>query len=268
MGMTGMGSLACKKGQGNDGEYKKELGVENLFYICFVYTPDQISHKNSMTRSIFLFVFIFLASEVFCQNNTTGLNATAKGMNLPPVSAYLDEKDDTITSVQFQKIIKQGYYEMQIIQKQNGMVDLRLTPKPFLTLLNNPLPDFEFTDINGKHWNNRTINGHMTILHFWSMKNKACLKEFGWMNALKRANPEIFWLAPAIESTEKLEQFIENHKFDLTIIPGQKDFMGELFVEGLPFDIIIDKNGIIREVVAGNDPERIETFIDNNFRVK
>jgi len=209
---------------------------------------------------------VFLAAYAICQNSPPGLYG--RGADPPAVSAYLDENDDTITAAQFQKIIKQGYYEMQIMQKQHGLVDLRLTPKPFLTMVNNPFPDFEFTDISGKHWNNRTISGHMTVLHFWSMRNKSCLKEFGWMNALKRANPEIFWLAPAIESSEKLKQFMQTHRFDLTIIPGQKDFMEELFIEGFPFDIIIDKTGMIREVVAGNDPEKIETFLDHNFSLK
>lgn len=215
-------------------------------------------------RSFFLFVMVFLAADIFCQDYPSA----PKGMKLPPVSAYMDENDDTITKAQFQKVIKQGYYEMQILRKPNGKVDLRLTPKPFLTLVNNPLPDFEFTDISGKRWNNKTISGHTTVIHFWSMRNKSCLDVFAWMNALHRANPEIIWLAPAIESTDKLKQFLAAHKFDLTVVPGQKDFMDELFVEQLPFDIIIDKEGMIREIVAGKDPERIESFLERNLTLK
>ena len=220
-----------------------------------------------MKRSSLLIVAGLLASPLFCQPQPAG-KTTLQGMNLPPVSAYLDENDDTVTRAQFVKIINQGYYEMQIMQKEHGIVDLRLTPKPLLTLVNNPIPDFEFTDMDGKHWSNRTISGHMAVLHFWSMKNKSCLEEIVWMNAMKKANPEMIWLAPAYETIEKVRQFLTTRKFEMTVIPGQKDLMDEFFIEKFPSDIIIDKTGIVREIVVGKDPEKIISFLEENPGLK
>ena len=215
-----------------------------------------------MRKFILLFIAGLLAMAVFCQPRPTGQDRTLHGMKLPPVSAYLDENDDTITSAEFQETITRGYYEMQIKQKVNGTVDLRLTPKPFLGLLNSPFPDFEFKDIDGKTWNNQKIMGHVTVIHFWSTASKPCLQEMGYLNAFKRANPEIIWLAPAMESPEKIRSFLKTHIFDLSVIPGQRNLKQEMFVEGLPTDFILDQDGTIVEIIVGKDTDRLQSFID------
>jgi hypothetical protein len=215
-----------------------------------------------MKCSCLLLIAGSLASIAFCQSQPVGVNFKSQGMKPPPVSAYFDVHDDTITAAEFQETLNQGYYEMQIKQKPDGTVDLRLTPKPFLGLLNSEFPQFEFRDLEGKTWNNQRISGHVTVFHFWNTNSKDCLRVMGYLNGFKRAHPEIIWLAPAVESPEKLKSFLKNHIFDLAVIPGQREFSRELFIEGFPIDFIVDQDGVIVEIVVGKDPEKLQSFIE------
>lgn len=134
-------------------------------------------------------------------------------------------------------------------------------------LVNKPINDFELTDLTNKKWNSMGLRGRVLVINFWFTACKPCIQEMPHLNKLveEYKNNEVVFLAPAPESESQIKKFLKKYSFDYNIVPSSIDLITAMNIENFPTHLIIDKEGIIRQVFIGNAEdikEKIQLEID------
>ena len=104
--------------------------------------------------------------------------------------------------------------------------------------------------------------GKTVVAYFWATWCKSCVKEvpqlIGLQNQYKDKNVQFIGIA--IDNTDKVEKFAKDNAIPYPILIGGDDAMalakklGDL-VGGLPFMVVIDKNGNLVEKILGEIPD-------------
>ena len=115
------------------------------------------------------------------------------------------------------------------------------------------VPDFNFTDVNGKVYNKESTKGKVIVLKCWYIHCLSCVQEMPALNEVVKQykkQKDILFISLAYDSKEQLEAFLAHTKFDYAVVPLQQKYMEEtLKVTGYPTQFIISKTGLISKVV-------------------
>lgn len=113
--------------------------------------------------------------------------------------------------------------------------------------LNDALPDFSLTDLEGKPISLKNFEGKVLLLNFWFTACAPCIAEMPDLNRLKEYYEEqdVVFLSMAPERAPKVEEFLEKHRFTYHHLPAAGDYI-EQFGAGYPKNILVDRTGIIR----------------------
>jgi peroxiredoxin len=135
------------------------------------------------------------------------------------------------------------------------------------SLINKSVNEFSLVDLNNKKWNSKDLKGTVVVINFWFTACKPCIQEMPHLNKLveKNKNTEVVFLGPAPESESQIRKFLRKYSFDYSIIPSSIDLITEMNIENFPTHLIIDKEGIIRQVFIGyaeDIKEKIQLEID------
>jgi thiol-disulfide isomerase/thioredoxin len=120
------------------------------------------------------------------------------------------------------------------------------------SLLDKSLKSFQLTDINNRKWNSKELKGKIVVINFWFTACKPCIQEMPHLNQLVADNKDsVVFLAPAPENSEQIKKFLKRYSFDYNIIPSSLDYITSLNIENFPTHLVVDKEGIIRQVFIG-----------------
>ena len=89
-------------------------------------------------------------------------------------------------------------------------------------------PEFEFTDLNGKIYNNENTRGKTIVIKCWFIACQPCVAEIPHLNVLVEEyqnNEDILFISLASDSKEALTKFLEKQPFSYAVVPGQSAFM-------------------------------------------
>ncbi|MCK9414126.1 MAG: TlpA family protein disulfide reductase [Prolixibacteraceae bacterium] len=115
-------------------------------------------------------------------------------------------------------------------------------------------PKFNFKDINGIEFNNENTKGKIVIVKCWFIACHACVAEFPELNELVLKYPnrnDILFISLALDSKEKLNQFLSQKKFNYAVVSDQEQFINnELGIRSYPTHLIVDRSGKIIKVVS------------------
>ena len=106
--------------------------------------------------------------------------------------------------------------------------------------------DFTLTDLQGKTWHLRDLQGKVVLVNFWATWCPPCRKEMPDLQALyeKYKDQGFVVLAISDEEVGKVSPFIAERKISYPVLldPGRK--VNELFqVEGIPKSFVYDREG-------------------------
>ncbi|MDB5191469.1 MAG: hypothetical protein JWQ96_1032, partial [Segetibacter sp.] len=125
------------------------------------------------------------------------------------------------------------------------------------------LPDYNFTDLNGKIYNKSTTRGKLVVIKCWFIRCVACVKEFPELNKLVdeyKDRSDILFVSLATDSKEDLQAFLKKKQFNYAVVPSKEKYMlEELNITSYPTHILVDKEGKIVKVV--NAIEDLAPFI-------
>jgi len=106
--------------------------------------------------------------------------------------------------------------------------------------------DFTLTDLQGKSWHLRDLQGKVVLVNFWATWCPPCRKEMPDLQALydKYKDQGFLVLAISDEETAKVSPFITERKISYPVLldPGRKVNDG-FVVEGIPKSFVYDRNG-------------------------
>ena len=192
---------------------------------------------------------------------------------------FKNEEGKVLTKEEVKELMKKTYSIMQ--ETVNGKKFITIIPaendelaKVYAkidafknSLINKPIKSFQFTDLENNKWKSKDLKGKIVLINFWFTSCKPCIMEMPLLNELVAANKDkpIVFLAPALDNQAQIKFFLKKFKFDYSIIPYAEQYSNALNIEYFPTHIIIDKAGIIRQVIisySDDIKEKLQAEID------
>lgn len=128
------------------------------------------------------------------------------------------------------------------------------------TALEEKVPDFQFTDINGKDHDISDYRGKIVLLNFWATWCPPCVIEFPKLLSLAKLNPDIVLIALSSDTDDsKIQNFLKkNEPPPSNVVIARDDrrhITSDIFgTYKLPETTIISPSGqIVRKIVGDTD---------------
>ena len=121
-------------------------------------------------------------------------------------------------------------------------------------------PDFSATDIDGKIWSNKDIEGKVMVLNQWFTGCKPCRQEMPELSEWKDEMPDVMFFSSTYETPEIARQVLDKVRFNWIPIVNDTQFCDWVVDRGYPMTIIINKEGKIAMIEFGTSPEKREAI--------
>lgn len=123
--------------------------------------------------------------------------------------------------------------------------------------------DFTLTDLQGKSWTLKSLQGKVVLVNFWATWCPPCRKEMPDLDVLYQRFQEKGFVILAIsdEGADKVKPFLAERKVTYPILldPGRK--VNDLFrINGIPKSFVYDRNGKL--VAQSIDMRTQKQFLD------
>lgn len=209
-----------------------------------------------MTRTLYISFFIFHAVISLAQQD--------------PKVIYEDSLGNSISFKEYDEKMKSGKFD-NAIELRKGVPTFMLRTKstserkpivhghildhkPKYSLRGDSLPEFNIKGIDGIETSLAQLKGKIVVLNFWFIGCKPCISELPLLNGIVTHYSEkkdIVFLAPSFDDRYHLNKFLETHKFLYKVLPLSKGLNEKLGISIYPTHMVVDKNGIIQEVILG-----------------
>jgi peroxiredoxin len=125
--------------------------------------------------------------------------------------------------------------------------------------------DFTLTDLNGKEWTLKRLQGKVVVVNFWATWCPPCRKEMPDLDALYQRfeNEGLVILAISDESVDKVRPFIAEKNISYPILLDPERKVHELFqVEGIPKSFFYNRDGklVAQSIDMGTRKQFLEMF--------
>jgi peroxiredoxin len=117
-------------------------------------------------------------------------------------------------------------------------------------------PNFTTVSIDDTSINLNNFVGRPVILNFWAIRCPYCVEEMPYLQQVYEEHKIDGLVVLGVNDAESIgnvKPFIENHKYNYTIILDEDGSIGNKFgVYYLLTTYLIDKDGIIRDIIVGS----------------
>lgn len=127
----------------------------------------------------------------------------------------------------------------------------KIEQDPMFLLLNKKLPDFKLEDIDGKTYSSSQLMGKPTLINFGGIYCKGCMQEIPRLNKFKKVYGDQINFICILDVPQKpvdLKNYFIGNTFDFYMLKNTQEYKDELKIRFLPYNLFLDKNGIIRDV--------------------
>jgi peroxiredoxin len=267
---------------------KKLQLITILLLSIFVFSCNENSKKTQLTEKVqtlepkvniselnsdYMKWWTYYSYNISLSSNFTGLNEQSDTIdkkqfleklttgNYIPLKIKSDDKDKTY------KLFRLDSNADKSIRSE--IKNESLTKLKYFKMEGLPLPEFNFTDLNGNIYTNESTKGKTIILKTWFISCTACVAEFPELNEFVEKYKErndIIFLSLARDNKSELENFLQKKHLEYQVVPNQREFIEKkLNLQGYPTHLIVDKNGLIKKVVSGDASEMI-AFFENEMK--
>ncbi|WP_316794027.1 TlpA disulfide reductase family protein [Pedobacter frigoris] len=118
------------------------------------------------------------------------------------------------------------------------------------------LPGFNFTDINGKKYNEITTKNKIVVFKFWFVSCLPCRQEMPELNrwvAKYKDRKDILFVSLAFDDKKDLNNFLKKTKFDYAVVANQENYLSKVLgIRQYPTHLIINKKGLVAKAGDAN----------------
>jgi len=228
-----------------------------------------VVHLYNKMRSISLIILLLLALKSYSQRNLYTFN-NGSFVEEDKIKVYFDAAKKTLpsthemTTVIYHKIMKKdtviNYVSFSVSKKtsnkESAVFKFEYKQDSTFLLLNQKLPAFKLTNMNGKEVSSTQLLGKPTLINFWAIYCGPCIAEMPQLSRLKeRYKDKVNFVSITENSTadDHLSDFLKNKDFNFQVLDGGQAYKDELKIAALPRNLFIDKDGVLR-YIQGNYP--------------
>lgn len=152
----------------------------------------------------------------------------------------------------------------------SGCVRLQ-NEKPALEV-GKPAPAFKLPDLDGKEVSLDQYKGQVVMLDFWATWCNPCRISMPILEQLQKEYPKnmVLLAINLQESRDEVRSFIREQGLNPShVLLDQKGELGQMYgTDSIPMQVLIDKEGIVRDVRAGYNPSMVNMFRAQIERLK
>ncbi len=239
-------------------------------FLCFLILLNGISCSKPIEQ-------LNAKPEVILKNFLTWWTYNSYNINLTANYTALNEHSEVIDRENFLKSLTSGkYVTFKLITsdstlkyklyKLDAQADVSIgtnmkrfadTHYQYFKMEGKPIPDFNFTDLNGKIYNPETTKGMIVVLKCWFIHCFMCVKEMPKLNKIVekyRNQKDVVFISLSYDDEEKLKQFLKKTKFNYAVVPVSEQYFEEkLKIYSFPTHLILSKKGVISKVMDNAD---------------
>ena len=133
-------------------------------------------------------------------------------------------------------------------------------PGPEEAAVDSPAPPFQLNDLYGREVSLSQFQGKVVILDFWATWCGPCRMSMPLLEKLQQEFPaEMKLLAINLEEPEDLvKDYVSRQNIHSTVLLDTEGKVGRAYrSESIPMQVIIDKKGIVRDVMMGFSPQML-----------
>jgi len=131
-----------------------------------------------------------------------------------------------------------------------------------------PIPAFDFSDVNGKHYSSTSTKGKIVLFKCWFINCGACILEMPQLNRMVQKykdRDDILFISLASDPKKPLQAFLKKTQFDYATVPNLAKYMeNELKVPAYPHHFLINKQGLL--VKAVGEASEIEMLLERELK--
>ena len=115
-------------------------------------------------------------------------------------------------------------------------------------------PKFTARDIDGNKWTNKDVKGKVMVLNCWFTGCGPCRGEMPILSHWKDQMPDVMFFSSTYEDKHTALPVLEKTGFTWTHLINDRQFTKFAGKNGYPVTIVVDKEGIVRQVEFGTSP--------------
>jgi len=116
-----------------------------------------------------------------------------------------------------------------------------------------PLPGFDYTDLNGRKYNQQTMKGKTVVWKCWFIHCAACVAEMPALNSFVdsyKSRNDIVFVSVAFDSAYLLKKFLKQTQFNYAVAPVTEDYIiNTVGIREFPTHIVLNKQGLVVKVL-------------------
>lgn len=227
-----------------------------------------------MAKSITIIIVSILF--ISCNNKSKNINyylfpdksiTTSSNIQiyLDSVSNFLPEEYKERYQIQpliFHKIKKKdsiiNFLKLNLVEKnenKSNIDDYEFVQDSLFLFLNREIPRFSLRNIFDEEVSSENLKGKPTLINFWSIACAPCIAEFPILEKIKeKYKDQINFIALTENTSKEVISFLKKRNFSYYVLVNTFKYQElVLKINSLPTNIILDKNGIIKDI-SGSIP--------------
>jgi thiol-disulfide isomerase/thioredoxin len=234
-----------------------------------------------MTMKKKFFLFITFIAFTLAANAQISNSVTPRPHKIDSNTVVKDSAGVRHSYADWHKLIVTGNYTLKVINPGKDNADeftlVKMDEAAKARMKNFRLPSdesgyiktgrkielFSAKDIEGYKIRPKELEGKVVVLNFWFIACVPCMEEIPELNkiALSYANnPNIVFIAVALDDKEDLQKFVKTNPFAYHIVDDGKEIADKYEIKNYPTSVILNKEGKVKLHTMGYGPYTLEGF--------
>ncbi|MDQ2178040.1 TlpA disulfide reductase family protein [Marinifilum sp. D714] len=153
-------------------------------------------------------------------------------------------------------------YKRQMVMDGGVKINLSGTEKVY-EMVGKKFPNFKLHDLEGNTCSSDSLLNAPLVLNFWFNGCRPCKKEMPVLNQIKKEyEGKVRFVSITFNSADQVKKVLQDYPFDFYHLVEGRALIDQIGITAYPKTIVIDRNGIVRQVMGG-----VESVVSENGEV-